>query len=72
MIYTYNCEECKKTKEVDIPMKEDNPRRLKCPKCNKMSMYQVMGNTGSSIIIPKHFVNDSNLNFKKKIHKKYY
>lgn len=70
MTYEYKCQEDGSVKDIDIPMADDNPKKLKCPKCGKMSMIQVIAST--SVVIPEAFVRNSPFNFTKKIHKKYY
>lgn len=70
MKYEYKCEEDGTLKEIDIPMVNSNPKKLKCPECGKMSMIQVIGST--SVVIPEGFIRNNPFNFTKKVHKKYY
>ena len=50
MIYEYKCETCGGTTDVDIPIMEDKPKRLKCDACGTLSMCRVFGD--SAIQIP--------------------
>lgn len=50
MRYEYKCETCDGTTEIDVPIMENKPKRLKCEHCGTMTMYRVFG--GSSIQIP--------------------
>ena len=54
MIYEYRCATCKEIKEVDIPMADDNPKKLKCPKCGTMTMKKVF-DLSPSVVIPERF-----------------
>jgi len=55
-LYEYICTECETTKEYEAKsMKDDLPKKLKCPKCEKMTMvYNWNQVKGSKTVIPEH------------------
>lgn len=68
MTYTYKCSTCKKTLDIELPMGEDLPKTVLCPKCETETMkHDFLAQMNSqSIKIPYWFkaTNDSGLNYK--------
>lgn len=50
MKYDYKCEKCKKITTIELPMKDDKPRTIKC-KCGH-DAYQDL--SSKSLICPEH------------------
>lgn len=71
MIYEYKCEECGYTTEKNFKMNEDHPKKVKCPKCNKLSSYRLFNSIATQI--PYDFNSpDNRIKTEKKSNKKYF
>lgn len=69
MTYTYKCTTCKKTIDIELPMGDELPKLVVCPKCNTETMkHDFLSQMNSqSIKVPYWFkaTNSDTLTYKK-------